>query len=235
MSEDSKAAPDNGAEPEAEAPEPLHPVIEALAGAFPEAHEVEDPDALGSPTVRLHDATMLEVLAWLRDDDATRFDLLSSVTAVDWTERAPRFDIVYHLYSLPHRHRLTAKVRCDADPGVPSVVPIWPAADWLERETFDLYGVKFREHPDLRRVFLPEDWEGHPLRKDYPLEGPNLELLTRQQAAFRGGRFDRIRGEYEMNDQERAMAGPGIVGALWTPKPAEPEEAEPASEPEESN
>jgi NADH-quinone oxidoreductase subunit C len=228
MSDDSNNAADgntadSGAEAEAEEPQPVHPVIEALEGAFSGRFEHEGDDALGTPIVRLGQDALVEVSTWLLDDESTRFDLLSSVTAIDWTEREPRFDVVYHLYSLPRRHRLSIKVGCDAESGVPTVVQIWPAADWLERETFDLYGIIFRDHPDLRRVFLPEEWEGHPLRKDYPLEGPNLELLTRQQAAFRGGRFDRIRGEYEMNDQEREMAGPGIVGALWTPKPPEPE------------
>lgn len=223
MSDDSTSAADSGAEPEAEAPQPVHPVIEALTAAFSGRFAHEGEDALGTPIVRIADADLVEVMTSLRDADATRFDLLSSVTAIDWTEREPRFDVVYHLYSVGRGHRLTVKSGCDGETGVPTVVPIWPAADWLERETYDLYGIPFRGHPDLRRIFLPEDWEGHPLRKDYPLEGPNLELLTRQQAAFRGGRFDRIRGEYEMTDQERQMAGPGIVGPLWTPKPPEPE------------
>jgi hypothetical protein len=125
---------------------------------------------------------------------------------------------------LEKNHCLTVKVGCEDGEGVPSVVEIWKTADWHEREAYDLYGVEFLGHPNLERIFLPEDWEGHPLRKDYPLEGPNLELLTRQQAAFRGGRFDRIRGDYEMTEQERQMAGPGIIGPLWTPKPEPPAE-----------
>jgi NADH-quinone oxidoreductase subunit C len=236
MSEDSNVTADSGSEPEAEAPAPVHPVVAALADAFGADHEVEGEDALGTPILRLQQDTMLAVLTWLRDDAAMRFDLLSSVTAVDWTERHPRFEAVYHLYSIERGHRATVKVNCDDNDSVPSVVSVWPAANWLERETFDLYGVVFRDHPDLRRVFLPDDWEGHPLRKDYPLEGPNLDLLTRQQAAFRGGRFDRIRGEYEMTEQERVMAAPGIVGALWTPPADEPEtESDPGDEPGESS
>ena len=201
-------------------PQP-HPVIAALAARFADAVTPEGEDRCGSP--------ILQVMTWLRDEHGLRFDYLSSVTAVDWTERTPRFDVVYHLYSIAHGHRLTVKTGCEDGEGVPSVVEVWPAANWLERETYDLYGIEFLGHPDLRRIFLPEDWVGFPLRKDYPLEGPNLELLTRQQAAFRGGRFDRIRGEYEISDQERAMAGPGVVGPLWTP-PAE--ESEPAEPPE---
>ena len=219
---------DETPEPEPE-PEP-HPLAVALEAKFGAQVTVEGEDQCSSLIVRV-DADPLEtVMTWLRDDPNMAFDFLSSLTAVDWTEREPRFDIVYHLYSISRNHRLTVKCGCADGDGVPSMVDVWPAANWLERETYDLYGTEFLGHPDLRRIFLPEDWEGFPLRKDYPLEGPNLELLTRQQAAFRGGQFDRIRGEQPLNAQEREMAGPGVVGALWEPAPpAEESEQEPSN------
>ncbi len=225
-------------EPEAEepvAPEP-DPLVTALAGQFSSGVEQEGEDAAGAPIVRVGVDNLIDVLTWLRDSESTKFDYLASLTVIDWTERAPRFDVVYHLYSLGANHFMTVKVGCDDGEGVPSVTDVWGTANWHEREAYDLYGVEFLGHPELERIFLPEDWEGFPLRKDYPLEGPNLELLTRQQAAFRGGRFDRIRGDYEMTEQERQLASPGIVGALWTPKPETPEpaESEKSGEPEES-
>lgn len=209
-----------GAAEEQEAQETApHPLVVKVLEKFPDTVTDEGTDTVENPIVRCRAEGLLEVLRWLRDDDSTRFDYLSNLTVVDWTERRPRFDVVYHLYSIARNHRLTVKVGCEDGEGVPSVVDIWGTANWHERETYDLYGVEFLGHPNLERIFLPEDWEGHPLRKDYPLEGPNLELLTRQQAAFRGGRFDRIRGDYEMTEQERQMAGPGVVGPLWTPEP----------------
>ncbi len=216
------------------APEP-NPLVIALAGQFPSGAEQEGEDAVGAPIVRVGVDNLIDVLTWLRDSDSTKFDYLASLTVTDWTERAPRFDVVYHLYSLGANHFMTVKVGCDDGEGVPSVTDIWGAANWHEREAYDLYGIEFLGHPELERIFLPEDWEGFPLRKDYPLEGPNLELLTRQQAAFRGGRFDRIRGDYEMTEQERQLASPGIVGALWTPEPETPEPAasDESGEPEE--
>lgn len=227
MADDEPDKPDTSPEAEGddiEEPEPPHPVVAALREAFPERFEEEGEDGLGTPIVRVDADDLLELATWLRDEESTALRFLSSVTAVDWTERDPRFDVVYNVYSIELGHRLTLKTGCADGDGVPSVVDVWPAADWLERETYDLYGIEFLGHPDLRRVFLPEDWEGFPLRKDYPLEGPNLELLTRQQAAFRGGKFDRIRGEQEITEQEREMAGPGVVGQLWTPEPPKLEE-----------
>ena len=211
-------------EPEPE-PEPS-PIVVALTGAFPSAVQVEGEDQEAVPIVRTDADNLVEVMTWLRDDPEQRFDYLANLTAIDWTEREPRFDMVYNLYSISHRHRLTVKCGCADGEGVPTMCDVWRGADWIERETYDLYGIEFLGHPGLRRIFLSDDWEGFPLRKDYPLEGPNLELLTRQQAAFRGGRFDRIRGEHEINEQERQMAGPGIVGALWTPTPPTMEEVE---------
>ena len=199
-------------------PEP-NPLVSALLAEFPGVASEEGADTFGGPIVRVDSGSLVEVMAWLRDNEATKFDYLASLTAVDWTERTPRFDVVYHLYSIAKNHRITVKVGCADGEGVPTMSELWGTANWHEREAYDLYGVEFLGHPELERIFLPEDWEGFPLRKDYPLEGPNLELLTRQQAAFRGGRFDRIRGDYEMTEQERELASTGIVGPLWTPKP----------------
>jgi NADH-quinone oxidoreductase subunit C len=230
-SDNAPETPAEGAAAEAEeapAPAPPHPVLSALQARFPDACRPEGEDTAGNPIVRVGADDLIEVLSWLRDDDSTRFDFLSDQTVIDWTERQPRFDVVYHLYSIARNHFLTVKTGCADGEGVPTVCDIWPTANWHEREAYDLYGVEFLGHPELERIFLPEDWEGFPLRKDYPLEGPNLELLTRQQAAFRGGRFDRIRGDYEMNEQERQMASGGVVGALWTPEPPAPETPEPS-------
>jgi NADH-quinone oxidoreductase subunit C len=131
---------------------------------------------VGDWTVIVERERLLEVARHLRDAPSATFDFCSDVTATDWPPRAERFDIVYCLYSIPHRHRLRVKVRASEQDPVPSITAIWPSANWLEREVFDLFGVRFQGHPDLRRILMPDDWQGHPQRKDYPLEGPG-ELL----------------------------------------------------------
>jgi NADH-quinone oxidoreductase subunit C len=88
---------------------------------------------------------------------------------VDYPERRPRFDVVYNLYSVSKSHRIRLKVRVDDGESVPSVTSVWSTANWHEREVFDMFGIRFDGHPDLRRILMPEDWEGHPLRKDFPL------------------------------------------------------------------
>ena len=102
-----------------------------------------------------------------------QFNYLSDATSVDRFPVEPRFELNYHLLSIPHRKVLRLRVRAHGhDPVVPSVTTIWCTANWHEREIFDLFGVRFEGHPDLRRILMPEDWEGYPLRKDYPVEGP---------------------------------------------------------------
>ncbi|MGB3552142.1 MAG: NADH-quinone oxidoreductase subunit C [Candidatus Binatus sp.] len=104
----------------------------------------------------------------LRDEADFDFNFLTDVTAVDWPERNPRFEVVYQLNSLNLAHRIRVKIRVDgADPWVPSVVGVWGAADWLERECFDMFGIVFKGHPDLRRILMYDSFQGHPLRKDY--------------------------------------------------------------------
>jgi NADH-quinone oxidoreductase subunit C len=125
----------------------------------------------GDATASVERARILDVLAFLREDDACAFEMLSDVTAVDYLGEEPRFEMVYHLYSVTRNHRLRVTARVpEEDPVVPSVVTLYPSANWMEREVFDLYGIRFEDHPDLRRILLYEEFEGHPLRKDYPKE-----------------------------------------------------------------
>jgi NADH/F420H2 dehydrogenase subunit C len=132
---------------------------------------------VGDWTAIVPASRLLEVMRFLRDRPEASFDFCSDVTASDWPQRAERFDVIYNLYSIRHRRRVRIKVRAGEDTPVPSVSGIWPAANWLEREVLDLFGVRFVGHPDPRRILMPEEWQGHPQRKDYPLEGPGELLL----------------------------------------------------------
>lgn len=113
---------------------------------------------------------------FLKNDPDLQYNFLSDLTAVDYPEREKRFEMVYNLYSIPKRWRVRLKVNIGEEESVPSVTPIWSTANWLEREVFDMFGVEFENHPDLRRILMPDDWVGHPLRKDFP--------LTREEIAF---------------------------------------------------
>ena len=131
---------------------------------------------VGDWTIIVPVSRLLEVARHLRDAPDALFDFCSDVTASDWPPRAERFDVVYCLYSTVHRHRIRVKVRASDVQPVPSMTDVWPSANWLEREVYDMFGVNFTGHPDRRRILMPEDWQGFPERKDYPLEGPG-ELL----------------------------------------------------------
>ena len=125
----------------------------------------------GDATAVVERARSGEILNFLRDDPQLRFDLLVDLTAVDYYPDPRRFEVVYHLFSTEKRHRVRIKVRVpEDDPQVDSAVGIWPAANWMEREVWDLYGIRFEGHGDLRRILLYEEFDGHPLRKDYPKE-----------------------------------------------------------------
>ncbi len=131
---------------------------------------------VGDWTIIVPVSHLLEVVRHLRDTPAAAFDTCSDVTATDWPLRPERFDLVYCLYSTRHHHRLRVKARAGEHDPVPSMTDVWPAANWLEREVYDMFGVNITGHPDRRRILMPEDWQGFPQRKDYPLEGPG-ELL----------------------------------------------------------
>ena len=137
----------------------------ALAGAITAAQL--DRNEL---TLWLERAHLRQACSLLKSD--LQFNFLADVACVDWHPTEPRFEVVYHLLSIPRKERLRLKVRLAGDDAsLESVTPVWPAADFFEREVFDLFGVRFQGHPNLRRLLMPEDWEGHPLRKDYPVEG----------------------------------------------------------------
>jgi len=126
----------------------------------------------GETTLTVDRDSLVALCECLRDDEPLAFDFLADLCGVDRRPAAPRFEVVYHLYSVRHGHRLRVKVALgEEDPVIDSVTGVWETADWHERECFDLFGIRFRNHPDLRRILLPDDFEGHPLRKDFPLEG----------------------------------------------------------------
>jgi NADH-quinone oxidoreductase subunit C len=123
------------------------------------------------PFVVVKRERIVEVCRFLRDEAGLDFDFLEDLTAVDWPKRNV-IEVVYHLLSYPHRHTFTLKVEADRTaPSVPTVEGVWKTANWFEREVYDLFGVEFPGHPDLRRLLLPDDWVGHPLRKDYQEAG----------------------------------------------------------------
>lgn len=156
-----------------EGPKPIdasnHPLVEKLKANF-NGVVIEAVEFIGQLSVRIDGARIVEVCDFLKCDERTPFNYLSDLTCVHVPDRqeAP-FEIVYNLYSIPANERVRLDV-ATTEEGVESVTSVWPAANWMEREVFDLFGVRFKNHPDLRRLLLPPDWEGHPLRKDVSLE-----------------------------------------------------------------
>lgn len=157
-----------------EGPKPVdasnHPTVKKLKGRFDGA-VIEAVEFLGQVSIRIEPPRIVEVCDFLKRDGETPFNYLSDLTCVHFPLRAENtLEIVYNLYSIPANERVRLKVFITEQAAVESVTSVWPAANWMEREVYDLFGVTFENHPDLRRLLLPPDWEGHPLRKDYPLE-----------------------------------------------------------------
>ena len=154
-------------------------IVDALAAAYPSLDEaltkvVVDRDELTLHVKREH---VLELSKVLRNDPALRFELLSSVSGVDYLGTEHRLHAVYHFTSMTYRRRVRMEAEVSvADPHVPSVTPIYPTADWQERETYDMFGIVFVGHPALTRILMPDDWDGFPQRKDYPLGGIPVEF-----------------------------------------------------------
>ncbi len=127
--------------------------------------------AVGELTVTVEAARIVDVLMFLKTDPACRFEVLIDICGVDWPMRAERFDVVYHLLSPRLNQRVRVKLATDEDTPVPSVIDVFPAANWYEREAYDMYGILFSGHPDLRRLLTDYGFQGYPLRKDFPLTG----------------------------------------------------------------
>ena len=155
-------------EPASELSEHLARTRDRVLREFPE-HLVAGEAFRGELTLWVLVEGLLDVLRFLRDDAELDFHFLADLTACDFPNRPRRFDIVYHLLSHGKRTRVRVMAQAAEGEDVPSVTSLFPTADFLEREVFDLFGVRFAGHPDLRRIMMPDDWEGHPLRKDYPL------------------------------------------------------------------
>jgi NADH-quinone oxidoreductase subunit C len=158
----------------------------------------------GDDTALVDAGKWLEISRWLRSDPAMSFDMMVDLTAVDYPDRTPRIEVVMHLYSIKNLHRLRLKARvgdeeCEGAE-IDSVTSVWMGANWFERETWDMLGVKFKGHPDLRRILLYPEFEGHPLRKDYPAQRtqPLVPYRTEEEAGLPLGKLSPFRDDEGM-------------------------------------
>lgn len=152
--------------------EPLEFGLDGFSGVRRSEFRAAD----GTPTFIVPADELQAVLRYLRDEQ--RFTMLEDVTAVDWYPNEPRFQVVYNMLAIERRAVIRLKVELSGDnPVIPTVTNLFPGANWYEREVFDLFGITFDGHPDLRRIEMPEDWDGHPLRRDYPVTGPRRAAL----------------------------------------------------------
>ena len=147
---------------------PEHPALKAILAW--------NPQALADAKFDRNELTLTveagEIRSAARAVQAAGYNFFEDMTAVDWFPSAPRFQLSYHILSHTYKERIRLRVLLEGEnPSIESITPVWPAANFYEREVFDLFGVRFGEHPNLRRILMPDDWQGHPLRKDYPVEG----------------------------------------------------------------
>ena len=161
--------------PAGPAPEPWNSKLAtSLQERFPEA-SIEALSYLGQNFFVLPPESFLPVAGYLKSEGG--FDMLADLTAVDYPKREKRFEVIYQLYSFPKNERLRLKLSLGEEESVESAVPLWSAANWLEREVFDMFGIRFANHPNLKRILLPEEWQGHPLRKDYGLTQQDVKWV----------------------------------------------------------
>jgi NADH-quinone oxidoreductase subunit C len=156
-----------------------------LHAAFPDA--ITDTDEFrGQLSVYVRREDIVEVAQFLRDADELRYTFLENLCGVDYLGREPRFEVVYHLLSYQNHHRVCLKVGVpEDDPTVPSLTVLWPAANWQEREAFDMFGLIFTGHPSLDRILMPDDWVGHPLRKDVPLGYEEVAFTINEEQIYK--------------------------------------------------
>ncbi len=137
---------------------------------------IESYEASGIYTFIIDKDSIVQVCTFLKEDKDLQFNYLTDICGVDYHPETPRFEVVYHLYSIPFRYRLRLKCRLEETERISSVTGVWKTANWHERETYDMFGIRFDGHPDLRRIYMWEGFEGHPLRKDFPLRGYRDDL-----------------------------------------------------------
>ena len=178
-------------------------VLERLTAKFKDA-VLETHSDFGDDTAVVRAEQWQEICRWLRTDPAMSFDMLVDLCGVDYPDRTPRIEVVLHLYSIEKRHRVRLKARVGDSEGVgaeiDSISTIWSGANWFERETWDMMGVKFRGHPDLRRILMYPEFEGHPLRKDYPADRtqPLVPYRTEEEAGLPLGKLAPFRDDEGM-------------------------------------
>lgn len=159
-------------------------VLARIQAAFPDAITGVD-QRHGDLKLHIPREQLLAVAGGLRDDAELEYSFLESITGVDYLGREPRFEVVYHFFSFRHFHRLCLKVGApEDDPQVPSLTGLFPTANWQEREAYDLLGISFSGHPALQRILMPDDWEGHPLRKDVPLGYEEVAFTFNQERIY---------------------------------------------------
>lgn len=180
-SEETNGATDSGETAEEVKTPPGEDLKEVVESAFPgavlEQSAYEDDE--DETTFVLGVDSIVGVATHLRDHGDSLFKLLTDLTAAHYPEAENPFEMLYHLYSIEHNRRLRLKVRIKEGQAVPTVSGVWTSADWMEREVYDLFGIEFEDHPDLRRILLPDNWGSHPMRKDYPLEGKGERIYTK--------------------------------------------------------
>jgi NADH-quinone oxidoreductase subunit C len=182
------AAPAAPPKPKGPTPEPWsHPLVDAIKEKFG-AEFVKAYSFLGQNQIEVKKERIAEIAVFLRDNTIVPFSYLADETAVHWAKEE-QFEIVYILYSFSKNEHLRLKTRIKEWEDIESVVSVWPTADWLEREVYDMFGVRYRNHPDLRRILLPEDWAGFPLRKDYNIRLQDVEWVRKHLGIDSGQKY----------------------------------------------